>query len=71
MMLGRDIVFEQIYSFKEGAFCSSDNHIDRVEISSAVKAPGQICFWIDSGMKISTQGTPEAEKVHFVPPFHV
>jgi hypothetical protein len=56
-----DFVFEELYRLDEGTRRSGHDHIYGIEVLTAVKASGEIGFWVDCSMEVSTQRASEPE----------
>ena len=60
-MLLIHFVFEELHSFNEGTCSSSHDHINGIEVFSAIEASGEVGFRVNCGMEVLTEGASEPE----------
>ena len=56
------IVLDELDSSQERAFANNHHDVDRIEIPGAGEAASKVCCRIGSGVKLSTNGTEEAQE---------
>jgi hypothetical protein len=66
-----DVIFEEFDGLDKGRFCSGHDHVDGIEILSAIETSGEVGFGIDGGMESSTQRTVISKHAVGVSGFHV
>jgi len=50
-----------MYGFNEGTCSNSHDHINGIEVFSAIEASGEVGFRINCGMEVLTEGASEPE----------
>ena len=60
-MLLIHFIFEELYSFDEGTWTNSHDHIYGIEVFSAIEASGEVGLRVDCGVEVLTEGASEPE----------